>query len=52
MYSVYGENQNKVRKFFKSSKEQHLFEIEIVCDVINVFTVPLNVFHASLQKHF
>ncbi len=28
----------------KSSKEQHLFEIEIFCNIINVFTVTFDQF--------
>ncbi len=31
-----------------SSKEQHLFEIEIFCNIINVFTVTFNQFNVSL----
>jgi len=31
-------------------KEQHLFETEIFCNIINVFTVILDQFNASLPK--
>ncbi len=39
----------------KSLKAQHLFEIEIVSDIINVFTVTFDQFIASLlikSMHF
>ncbi len=44
-------------KFFqifskKSSKEQHLFEIEIFCNIINVFTVTLHQFNAYLLNKY
>ncbi len=32
----------------EKSKEKHLFEIEIFCHIINVFTVTLDQFDASL----
>ncbi len=32
----------------QSSKEQHLFEIEIFCNIINVFTATFDQFNASL----
>ncbi len=32
----------------KSSKEQHLFETEIFCNIINVFTVIFDQFNASM----
>ncbi len=32
------------RKF----KEYHLFEVEMVCNIINVFTVTFDQFNASL----
>jgi len=31
----------------ESSKEQHLFEIEIFCNIINIFTVTFDQFNAS-----
>ncbi len=34
--------------FFESSKEQHLFEIEIFCKIINVVTVIFDQFNSSL----
>ncbi len=34
--------------WIESSKEQHLFEIEILCDIINVFTVTFDQCNASL----
>ncbi len=43
-----------VRRIFQdwtvSSKEQHLFEIEIFCYIINGFTVTLDQFNASSQN--
>ncbi len=30
------------------SKEQHLFEIEILCNILNVFTVTFDQFNTSL----
>ncbi len=32
----------------ESSKEQHLYEIEIFCNIINVFSVTFHQFNASL----
>ncbi len=32
------------------SKEQHLFETEIFCNIINVFTVTFHQFNASLMN--
>ncbi len=32
----------------ESSKEQHIFKIEIFCYIINVFTVPFDQLNASL----
>jgi len=32
----------------ESLKEQHLFEIEFFCSIINVFTVTFNQFKVSL----
>ncbi len=34
--------------WIESSKEQHLFEIEIFCNIISVFTVTFDQFNASL----
>ncbi len=34
----------------KSLKEQHLFEIEIICDIINDFTVTFDQFNVSLMN--
>ncbi len=36
--------------FEQSSKEWHLFKIEIVCNIINVFTVTFDEFIASLMN--
>ncbi len=36
--------------WWKSSKEQHLFEVEIFCDIINVFPVTFNQFNACLMN--
>ncbi len=37
----------------ESSKEQHLLEIEIFCNIINVFTVTFDQLNASfLNKRF
>ncbi len=36
----------------ESSKEQHLFEIEIFCSIINVFTVTFHQFNASLMTKY
>ncbi len=35
---------------YKSSKEQHLFETEIFCNFINVFTVAFDQFNVSWTK--
>ncbi len=32
----------------KCSKEQHLFEIEILCNIINLFSVTFDQFNESL----
>ncbi len=32
----------------ESSKEEHLFKIEIFCNIMNVFTVAFDKFNASL----
>ncbi len=34
----------------KSLKEQHLFEIEIICDIINDFTVTFDQFNVTLMN--
>ncbi len=34
----------------ESSKEHHLFKIEIFCDIINVFTVTFDRFNPSLMN--
>ncbi len=36
--------------WIESSKEQHLFETEIFCNIINVFTVTFDQFNVSSQK--
>ncbi len=36
--------------FHESSKEQHLFEIEIFSNIINVFAVAFDQFNASLMN--
>jgi len=39
---------------FKSSKEKHLFKIEMFCNIMNVFTVtfdPFSIFFLN-RKHF
>ncbi len=33
-----------------SSKEEHLFEIELFCNIIKVFTATFNQFNASLMN--
>ncbi len=41
--------------FQESSKEQHLFEIEILCNIINVFTiifVQINIFLLNRSINF
>ncbi len=38
----------RIHRWIESSKEQHLFEIEIFCNIINVFTVTFDQFNASL----
>ncbi len=38
----------RIHRWIESSKEQHLFEIEIFCNIINVFTVSFDQFNASL----
>ncbi len=35
-----------------SSKEQNLFEIEILCNIIDIFTVSFDQFNASLLNYF
>ncbi len=35
---------------FFHSKEQHLFEIEIFCNIINAFTVTFDQFNVSLMN--
>ncbi len=35
-----------------SSKEQNLFEIEILCNIIDIFTVSFDQFNASLLNFF
>ncbi len=42
----------RIHRWIESSKEQHLFEIEIFCSIINVFTVTFDQFNAFfLNKH-
>ncbi len=42
-------NRDKfVSEWLESSKEQHLFEIKILCNIINVFTVTFDQFNESL----
>ncbi len=36
--------------WIESSEEQHLFEIEIFCNIIIVFTVTFDQFNASLPN--
>jgi len=38
----------KILWWIESSKEQHLFEIESFCNIINAFTVSFDQFNASL----
>jgi len=35
-----------IHRWIESSKEQHLFEIEIYCNIINYFTVTFDQFNA------
>ncbi len=37
----------RIHRWIESSKEQHLFEIEAFCNIINVFTVTFEQFNAS-----
>ncbi len=37
-----------IHRWIESSKEQHLFEVEIFCNIIHVFTVTFDQFNASL----
>ncbi len=39
----------RIHRWIESSKEQHLFEIEIFCNIINVITVTFDQFNASLM---
>ncbi len=39
----------RIHRWIESSKEQHLFEIEIFWNIINVFTVTFDQFNASLM---
>ncbi len=38
----------RIHWWTESSNEQHLFEIEIVCNIINVFSVTFDQFNAFL----
>ncbi len=38
--------------WIESSKEQHLFEIENLCNIINVFTVTFAQLNSCWLKHF
>ncbi len=38
----------RIHRWIESSEEQHLFEIEIFCNIINVFTVTFDQFNESL----
>ncbi len=40
----------RIHRWIESSKEQHLFETEIFCNIINVFTVTFDQFNASLMN--
>ncbi len=40
----------RIHRWIESSKEQHLFEIEIFCYIINVSTVTFDQFNASLMN--
>ncbi len=40
----------KIHRWIESSKEQHLFETEIFCNIINVLTVTFDQFNASLMN--
>ncbi len=40
----------RIRWWIASSKEQHLFKIEIFCSIINVFTVTFDKLHAFLLR--
>ncbi len=38
--------------WIESSREQHLFEIQIFCNIINIFTVTFDQFNASSPQTF
>ncbi len=40
----------RIHRWTESSKEQHLFEIEIFCNIINDFTVTFDQFNASFMN--
>ncbi len=40
----------RIHRWIESSKEQCLFEIEIFCNIINVFTVTFDKFNVSLMN--
>ncbi len=40
----------RIHKWIESSKEQHLFEIEIFCNIINIFTITFDQFNMSLMN--
>ncbi len=37
-----------IHRWIESSKEQHLFEIEIFCNIVSVFTETFD--HSSISK--
>ncbi len=40
----------KIHRWIETSEKQHLFEIEIYCNIINVFTGTFDQFNASLMN--
>ncbi len=46
LLNIFVETVIHFRWWIESSKEQHSFEIEIFCNIINVFTDTFDQFHA------
>ncbi len=40
----------RIHRWTESSKEQHLFEVESLCNIVNVFNITFNQFNASLMN--
>ncbi len=47
---IYGNNVFRIVWWIETSKEQHLFEAEIFCYIINVFAVTFDQFKLSLMN--